>query len=87
MFLLSWSGVMARIVLREVTGSSTWHAFHWVDSRIAGVILAVVFVGLMLRFAHLNHRSADQSIARTGVQLATTAAFISVAGSILTVLV
>lgn len=87
MFLLSWSGAIARIVAREITGSSTWHAFHGVDSRIVPVILAVAFVGLMLRFAHLNHRSADQSIARTGVQLATTAVFISVAGSILTVLV
>jgi hypothetical protein len=84
MFLVSWSGAIARVVLREITGSATWPISRAVNGRIVVVILAVGFATLMLRFAHVNHRSGERSIGRTGAQLAATAAFIVLAGAVLT---
>ena len=75
---------IARVVLREITGSSIWPISRALDGRIVMVILAVGFAALMLRFAHVNHRSGERSIGRTGAQLAATAAFIVVAGAVLT---
>lgn len=84
MFLVSWSGAIARVVLREITGSSAWPISRTLDGRIVVLILAVGFATLMLRFAHVNHRSAERSIGRTAAQLAATAAFIVVAGAVMT---
>lgn len=84
MFLVSWSGAIARVVLRELTGSSRWPISHALDGRIVMVTLAVGFAVLMLRFAHVNHRSGERSIGRTGAQLAATAAFIVFAGAVMT---
>ena len=88
LFLLSWSGTATRAMLQGFFASPAWavsrHAGEW--SFLAALVLSACFAAGMVRFAHANHRAADRSYRRVGVQVACVAAFIALASAATTIL-
>ena len=87
MLLVSWSGRLTRGALAEFTGSTVYLGSPTgeLSERIATIVLCTAFVGLMLRFAHSNHRSVGRSSRTIATQVATAAAFVVFAGLATTV--
>lgn len=87
MYLLSWSRYAADdLIATTKPGAAAWVLSRTAEenTRIAAILLVVCFCSLMIRFAHLNHRTGDHSRGRIGAQLAVTAGFIVMAGSVAT---
>ena len=77
LFLLLWSERVTRGVLEGRFQLTAVGGFY---GDLATVTLCAGFIVLMLRYAHLNHRSGEHSIRRIFSQVAYAASFVAVAG-------
>ena len=85
MFLVFWSERVTRGVLEGLSAYRISAAAD-VYRDLAAIILCAGFITLMLRYAHLNHRSGERSLRNIGRQVVCTASFVVMAG-VLTTLV
>ena len=81
--LVFWSERVTRGVLEGLAAYRISAAADFYGD-LAAIILCAGFITLMLRYAHLNHRSGERSIRRIGSQVVCTASFVVVAGVLAT---